>query len=144
MQCGQNLNVQSIAPETVLVAPAGSTFHRQLAKWRSLDAQVSLGDPHTDEEEQQYAGVVEDRDALALRILVTPATEPLEIISKLDILESELRIAAGNDQDGGTGRELLFLGAIRADLMALRQKRAFDQFALTEALASARRASSAP
>lgn len=137
MQCGQNLNGQSIAPETVLVAPAGSNFHHQLAKWRSLDDQVSLGDPQTDDDVKQFTTLISDRDALALRVLVMPTIEPLEIIGKLDIFESELRFAAANDEStSATGRELLFLGAIRADLMALRKKGALERFA--EALAVAR------
>lgn len=138
MQLGQILNGDFRANDAAIVAPIDDNFRRRLADWRALDDQVCSGDPQTQVEEQKFASLIMDRDALALRIVVTPTTEPIEIIGKLDILESMLRIELTSDRNEASGQELLLMGAIRADLMAVRKKMAFDHFTLTEALASTR------
>ena len=130
MQFGQILNGDFGAHEAAVAAPIEDCFHRRMMKWRSLDDQICLGDPLTEAEEQVFGVMIAARDALATRIVTTPTIEPKEILGKLDIMESVLRHSIMHGDNGSDGEELLIIGAIRANLIAMHKQNALDRFAL--------------
>lgn len=93
-------------------------FIRMKAEFYAMDAQDVLANPVTDEEIGESCALADRRDHLLRRIMTTPANDRQSIVEKLQLLSAELQrqLINGTSSDG---REIIMLGAIQADVLAL-------------------------
>ena len=93
-------------------------FIRMKAEIHAMDAQDVLANPVTDEEIRESCALADRRDHLLRRIMTTPANDRQSIVEKLQLLSAELQRQRINGTSSD-GREIIMLGAIQADVLAL-------------------------
>ena len=93
-------------------------FDRLVTGWHATLATIAAAAPVTETEEAEQAGRIAAAEAAALRIALSPARSPRQLLAKLDVLARTLRDQhdAGSDHDC---RDVAMVAAIEADVRRL-------------------------
>lgn len=93
-------------------------FKQMMTEWRRLTDKAASIEAETGKEEAELTATIGARDELARKITATPTREVVNMLAKLEVLEHTARdaIQTGSYSDC---REIMMIGSIRADLLAM-------------------------